>query len=75
MIKESRFPGQLDDERVIIYERRYWYTIIKWIGLPLLFLLISLLIAWVVTNLSAPRSSLELILYWLVILAPALTWT
>jgi len=76
MVKGFRFPGQLDDERVIIYERRYWYTIIKWIGLlPLLFLLISLLIAWVVTNLSAPRSSLELILYWLVILAPALTWT
>jgi uncharacterized membrane protein YdbT with pleckstrin-like domain len=75
MVKESRFPGQLDDERVIIYERRYWYTIIKWMGLlPLLFLLISLLIAWAVTNLSAPRSSLELILYWLVILAPALTW-
>jgi len=74
MAETPLFPGQLDDERVIIYERRYWFTIIKWIRLPLLFLLISLLIAWVVTALLEPLSDFRRAFYWLVILAPALTW-
>ena len=75
MVEKPQFPGQLDDEGVVICERRHWYTIIKWIGLPILLLLISSLIAWVVTQLLPPPSSLRLVLYWLVILAPALTWT
>jgi uncharacterized membrane protein YdbT with pleckstrin-like domain len=75
MAKKPLFPGQLDDERVIIYERRCWYTIFKWIGgRSLLFLLISLVIAWIVTSLSAPLSSSRRVFYWLIILAPALTW-
>ncbi len=74
MVTEPQFPGQLDDERVIIYERRYWYTFIKWIWRSLLFLLISSLIAWGVTTLLAPLSSLRRVLLWLAILAPALIW-
>ena len=68
MAKMPRFPGQLDDERVIIFERRYWFTIIKWIWRPILFLLISSLIAWVMTRLLEPTSVLSLIFYGLVIL-------
>ena len=75
MVKGSLFPGQLEDEKIIIYERRCWYTIIEWIRLPFLVLLISSLIAWGVTKLLAPLSSWGLAFYWLVILAPALTWT
>jgi uncharacterized membrane protein YdbT with pleckstrin-like domain len=74
MVKKLLFPGQLDDERVIIYERRHWFTIIKWIGgRPLLFFLISLVIAWVVTTILKPPSGIRLV-YWLIILLPALGW-
>ena len=74
MVKKLVFPGRLDDERVIIHERRHWYTIIRWMRLPLLFLLICSLIAWVVTKVLAPLSSFRLVVYWLVSLAPALIW-
>lgn len=74
MAKKPLFPGQLDDERVIIYERRHWFTIIKWIwGRPLVLLLISLVIAWGVTTILKPPSGIRLI-YWLVIPLPALAW-
>ncbi len=63
MVKKPLFPGQLDDERVIIYERRHWYTIIKWTRRPFLVLLISSLIAWVVTTLLEPTSVLSLVFY------------
>lgn len=63
MVKKPLFPGQLDDERVIIYERRHWYTIIKWIRRPLILLLISSLIAWVVTTLLEPAWILSLVFY------------
>jgi len=69
MAKKPVFPGQLDDEKIIIYERRHWYTIFKWISVPLLFLLISSLIAWVVIKIVAPPSGLGLL-----ILVPALIW-
>ena len=74
MAKKLLFPGQLDDERIIIFERRYWFTIIKWIRRPLFFLLISLLIALVVTTLLEPLSAFRRVFYWLLILAPTLTW-
>ena len=74
MDKKLRFPGQLDDETVIIYERRHWFTIIKWIRRPLLFLLISSLIALIVTTLLEPLSDFRRVFYWLLILAPTLTW-
>ncbi len=74
MAKKPLFPGQLDDERIIIYERRHWFTIIKWIGgRPLLLLPISLAIAWGVTTILEPPSGIRLI-YWLVIPLPALAW-
>ena len=63
MAKKPLFPGQLDDERVIIYERRHWFTIIKWIRRPSILLLISSLIAWVVTTLLEPTSILSLVFY------------
>jgi len=74
MVKKPLFPGQLDDEEVIIYERRYWYTIIKWIRLPLVLLLISLLIARGVTTLSESLSGIGRAFYWFAIPAPALIW-
>ena len=74
MAKKPLFPGQLDEEGVIIYERRYWFTIIKWIKRPLLFLVISSLIALVVTTLLEPLSGFGRVLCWLLILAPTLTW-
>ncbi len=73
MVKKPLFPGQLDDERVIIYERRHWFTIIKWIRRPLILLLISLVIAWGVATILEPPSGIRLI-YWLVIPLPALAW-
>lgn len=74
MVEKPRFSGQLDDETVIIYERRHWFTIIKWIwGRPLLLLPISLVIAWAVTTIL-PVTALVGLAYWLVILSPALTW-
>ncbi len=73
MAKKPLFPGQLDDERVIIYERRHWYTIFKWIKRPLLFLLVSSLIALVVIMLLEPLSDFKRGFYWLLILAPTLT--
>ena len=74
MAKKLLFPGQLDDETVIIYERRHWFMIIKWIwGRPLALLPVSLVIAWVVTTILKPTSGVGLA-YWLVILAPALIW-
>lgn len=74
MVKKLLFPGQLDDETVIIYERRHWFMIIKWVwGRPLILLPVSLVIAWVVTTILQPISGVELA-YWLVILAPALIW-
>ena len=69
MAKKPQFPGQLDDERVIIYERRHWFTIIKWVRRPLILLLFSSLIAWVVTTLLEPTSVLSLVFYGFVILA------
>jgi uncharacterized membrane protein YdbT with pleckstrin-like domain len=69
MTNKPVFPGQLEDERVIIYERRHWFTIIKWIRRPLAFLLISSLIAWVVTMLLGPTSALSLLFYFFVLLA------
>jgi uncharacterized membrane protein YdbT with pleckstrin-like domain len=63
MVKKPLFPGQLDDERVIIYERRHWFTIIKWIRRPFILLLISSLIAWVMTTLLEPTSILSLVFY------------
>lgn len=69
MAKKPVFPGQLDDEKIIICERRHWYTIFKWISVPLLFLLISSLIAWVVIKIVAPPSGLGFL-----ILVPALIW-
>jgi len=74
MANKPLFPGQLDDERVIIRERRYWFTIIRWIRRPLIFLAVSSLIAWVVTALLEPLSDFRRAFYWLVILAPALAW-
>ncbi|MBM4464272.1 MAG: hypothetical protein FJ014_01685 [Chloroflexi bacterium] len=75
MAKKPLFPGQLDDENVIIYERRYWFTILEWIRLPFLFLLISSVVAWVVTTLLGPTSVLSLVFYGLVIMAIAwLVW-
>jgi len=74
MANKPLFPGQLDDERVIIRERRYWFTIIRWIRRPLIFLAVSSLIAWSVTSLLAPLSSSRRVFYGLAILAPALAW-
>ena len=74
MAEKPMFPGQLDDERVIIRERRYWFTIIRWIRRPLIFLAVSSLIAWSVTSLLAPLSSSRHVFYGLAILAPALAW-
>lgn len=75
MAEKRWFPGQLEDEAVIIYERRYWYTIIRWIRRPLFFLLISSLMAWGVTALLEPLSDLRRALCWLAILAPSFLWT
>jgi uncharacterized membrane protein YdbT with pleckstrin-like domain len=75
MVTKPRFPGQLEGENIIIYERRYWYTIIKWIWRPLVFLLVFSLIAWIVTMLSGPTSALSLIFYFFITLAIAwLAW-
>ena len=63
MAEKPLFPGQLDDERVIIFERRHWYTIIKWIRRPFILLLISSLIVWAVTTLLEPTSILNLVFY------------
>ena len=72
MATKPRFSGQLEDERIIVYTRRHWFTIIKWIWQPLVFLLICLLIAWGMTSLLQPASVLSHILFWLVLAAPAL---
>ena len=73
--QKARFPGQLEDENVIIYECRHWYTIIKWIWRPLVSLLVFSLIAWGLTALWGPTSVLTLVFYFLVILAIAwLVW-
>ncbi len=72
MANESIFPGQLDDENVIICERRHWYTIIKWAKRPFLLLLFSSLAAWAATALTGHASALSLILYGIV--AVAATW-
>jgi uncharacterized membrane protein YdbT with pleckstrin-like domain len=70
MAKKPLFPGQLDDERVIVYERRHWFTIIKWIGSrSFLLLLISVVISLVVTVLLEPTSVLSLVSYCFVVLA------
>jgi uncharacterized membrane protein YdbT with pleckstrin-like domain len=74
VVEKPRFPGQLGDEQIIICERRYWFTIIKWIRRPLFFLLISLLIALVVTMFLEPLSDFGRVSCWLLILAPTLAW-
>ncbi|MBC8263033.1 MAG: PH domain-containing protein [Anaerolineales bacterium] len=74
MVKKPLFPGQLESEKVVIYERRHWFAIIKWIGVrPPILLLVSLMIAWGATKLLAPPQGIKLV-YWLSILAPALIW-
>ncbi len=72
MATKPRFSGQLEDERIIVYTRRHWLTIIKWIWRPLVLLLICLLIAWGLISLLRPPSLLSRILFWLVLPAPAL---
>ena len=74
MSTEPRFPGQLQNERVIIYTRRHWFTLIKWIWWPLVFLLICVLIAWGMTSLLRPSSVSSRALFWLLLPAPALVW-
>ena len=74
MAEKPLFPGQLDDERIIVYERRHWFTIINWIGgRSLLLLPLSLVIAWGVTTILELPSGIRLIC-WLVIPLPALAW-
>jgi len=74
MATKPRFSGQLEDERIIVYTRRHWLTIIKWIWWPLVFLLICVLIAWGMTSLLRPASLSSRVLFGLVPAAPALIW-
>jgi uncharacterized membrane protein YdbT with pleckstrin-like domain len=68
MAEKLLFPGQLENEKIIIYERRHWYTILKWVGRPLLFLPVSSFIAWGGATILGPTSVLSFVLYGVVIL-------
>ncbi len=73
MSAKPRFPWQLQNESIIVYTGRHWFTLIKWIWRPFVFLLICLLIAGGLTLLSGFPSRAR-VLVWLVIPAPALIW-
>lgn len=63
MPESPLFPGQGEDERVIIFERRHWYVLIEWLKAPFALLFISLLIA-LVANWFLPLSVIHRILSW-----------
>ena len=78
MAEKELFPGQGRDERVIIYERRHWFTLIQWLWRPFTLLLISLLAAWGLTRLLrgahvSPFPTLALL--WAIAVVPGLSWT
>lgn len=74
MINEDFVLGLMEDEKTVIRWRKHWYALTKWIRLPLLFLLASPLIAWVVTKRLASLSVLWLLFCWLIILISVLIW-
>ncbi|HIC92670.1 MAG TPA: PH domain-containing protein, partial [Anaerolineae bacterium] len=78
MAEKELFPGQGRDEKVIIYERRHWFTLIQWLWQPLALLLASLLAAWGLTRLlrwaHVPLPFPVLALLWAIAVVPGLSW-
>jgi uncharacterized membrane protein YdbT with pleckstrin-like domain len=67
------FPGQQEGEKVIIFERRHWFVLLKWLLLPILSLIPLSLVAWGVTRVLEP-SRLAQAVTWLLAASPALSW-
>lgn len=73
MAEKQVFPGQQEDEEVIIFQRRHWFVLLMWLLLPTLSLIPLSLMAWGVIRLLDP-SRLVQALIWLFFMAPALGW-
>ena len=44
------FPGRMRGERIHIFQRRHWYTLIRWMTVPGLLWMGSLLAAWMISE-------------------------
>jgi len=77
MPTQPTFPGQMEGEKVIVYERKHWLVLLESLWLPLLLVLICGLIACFITVLSrgkAQASPVILTFLWLVMVGPGLCW-
>jgi len=75
----SQFPGQLPDEKVYLFERRYWFVLLQWLWAPMALTLALGLAAFGLTSLFEPLGyALPLawrLLLWVLSLSPGCGWT
>jgi uncharacterized membrane protein YdbT with pleckstrin-like domain len=78
-LETALFAGQLPDESVYIFERRYWFVLLRWIWAPLALMLAPGLVAvgLALVDASTGRPLLGGIgtLIWIVCLFPGSAWT
>jgi uncharacterized membrane protein YdbT with pleckstrin-like domain len=67
------FPGQQEGEEVIIFQRRHWFVLLKWLLLPIFSLIPLSLVAWGVIRVLEP-SRLAQAVIGLLFASPALSW-
>ncbi len=72
------FPGRMRGERIHIFQRRHWYTLIRWMTVPGLLWLGSLLAAWMISEAALanilPFSDQGIALTWMILLLPTSAW-
>ena len=77
-IEGPRFPGQLPDEEVYLFERRYWFVLLQWVWAPVVLTLLLSLIAFVLTRLAEsigyPLLAGMRALLWILFLSPGCGW-
>ena len=77
-IEGHRFPGQLPDEEIYLFERRYWFVLLQWTWVPVMLTLALGLVVFIVIRLAAligyPLSAGTKVLLWILFLSPGCGW-
>jgi len=77
-IEGHRFPGQLPDEEIYLFERRYWFVLLQWTWVPVMLTLALGLVVFIVIRLAAligyPLSAGTKVLLWVLFLSPGCGW-
>lgn len=77
-LEGPRFPGQLPDEEVYLFERRYWFVLLQWVWGPVALTLALGLVVLGLTSLAefigCPLSAGTRLLLWILIPSPGYGW-